>query len=205
VTCWEVPQRSTSNSGASDERALVQQAQRGEVEAFTVLVYRHQDRIYRLALRVVGPDAAEDVAQQAFLKAWQGLAQFQGASAFGTWLYRMAVNLCLDHLRRVGRFRPLPLDDVAPVVAGECDVAELVESTLEQNARREALAWALERLSSEDRLLLHLRVAEELSYEAIAELLGANAVTVGTRLYRARARLHGLVMQRLEEGGCGLR
>jgi RNA polymerase sigma factor (sigma-70 family) len=117
----------------------------------------------------------------------------------------MAVNLCLDHLRRVGRFRPLPLDEVAPVVAGDCDVAELVESTLEQDARRDALAWALERLSSEDRLLLHLRVAEELSYEAIAELLGTNAVTVGTRLYRARARLHGLVMRRLEEGGRGLR
>ena len=82
--------------------------------AFGELVRRHQDRVYRLAWRFVGPDAAEDVAQQAFLKAWLGLDQFSGGSSFGTWLYRLAMNCCLDQLRnRLGdshELRVVPLE-----------------------------------------------------------------------------------------------
>lgn len=182
----------------------ISRARRGDVEAFTTLVHEHQDSIYRLAVRMVGFDQAEDVAQQAFVKAWLGLNSFQGTSAFGTWLYRITMNLCLDHLRRSNRFQPVPLDDVESSLPSTDDVAEQVATAAELASRREALTWAIERTPTEDRLLLNLRVGENRSYESIAEILQINPITVGTRLYRARARLQ-LVDWRLEEVEHGVR
>jgi len=192
-------------TAADDDNELVRRARRGEADRFTTLVRRHQDRVYRLAWRMVGPDAAEDVAQQAFLKAWLGLDQFAGTSSFGTWLYRLAMNCCLDHLRHTHRFQPRPLEDAEASLASDLDVAEVVVEALEQTERDAALAWALARLPSDDRLLLHLRLGEGLPYERIAELLGIKSSTVGTRLFRARARLHGLIGERLREGTRELR
>jgi len=169
------------------------------------LVRRHQDPIYRLSVRMVGVDAAQDLAQQAFLKAWLRLDQFKGDAAFGTWLYRLAVNTCLDHLRHVNRFQEIPLEEIAPALPEVQDVADLVQRRLDQDAQREALAWALEHLPSEDRLLLALRIGEELAYDAIAEILGITSTTVGTRLFRARARLHALVRERMTEDARGVR
>ena len=184
---------------SADDNELARRAQQGDVDAFAALVRHHQDPMYRLAWRMVGPDAAEDLAQQAFLKAWQRLGQFHRSSSFGTWLYRLATNCCLDHLRHTRRFQPLPLDAIDSSFPADEDVGETVVDALDQAARREALAWALDRVPSEDRLLLHLRVGEGLSYQRIAELLGTKPATVGTRLYRARSRLHQLVAERLKE------
>jgi RNA polymerase sigma-70 factor (ECF subfamily) len=183
--------------GDADDDDLVRRARRGDAAAFAGLVRLHQDRVYRLALRMVGPDAAEDVAQQAFVRAWQAVNRFDARAAFGTWLYRIAINACLDELRRAARERPVPLDDVAPTLVGGDDVAETVADEDTWDRRRAALAWALERLPDDDRLILHLRTGEDRSYEEIGAVLGLNIRTVGTRLYRARARLHALVMQRL--------
>jgi RNA polymerase sigma-70 factor, ECF subfamily len=194
-----------SETPADDDNELVGRARSGDADRFTTLVRRHQGRVYRLAWRMVGPDAAEDVAQQAFLKAWLGLDQFTGASSFGTWLYRLAMNCCLDHLRHTQRFHPRPLEETEASLASDVDVAEVIVEALEQSERHGALAWALERLPSDDRLLLHLRLGEGLPYERIAELLGVKSSTVGTRLFRARARLHGLIVERMQEGARDLR
>jgi RNA polymerase sigma-70 factor, ECF subfamily len=194
-----------SETAADDDNELARRARLGDADRFTTLVRRHQQRVYRLAWRMVGPDAAEDVAQQAFLKAWLGLDQFAGASSFGTWLYRLAMNCCLDHLRHTHRVHPRPLDESDASFASDVDVAEVVVDALEQTERHDALAWALERLPSDDRLLLHLRLGERLPYDRIAELLGVKSSTVGTRLFRARARLHGLISARMAEGARDLR
>jgi RNA polymerase sigma-70 factor, ECF subfamily len=194
-----------SETAADDDSELVRRARNGDADRFTILVRRHQDRVYRLAWRMVGPDSAEDVAQQAFVKAWLGLAQFTGASSFGTWLYRLAMNCCLDHLRHTRRFHARPLADADAWLASDVDVAEVIVEALEQSERHDALAWALERLPSDDRLLLHLRLSEGLAYERIAELLEVKPSTVGTRLFRARARLHGLIVERMQEGTRDLR
>jgi RNA polymerase sigma-70 factor, ECF subfamily len=183
-----------------DDNALARRAQHGDRDAYTCLVRRHQDRIYGLAWRMVGADAADDLVQQAFLKAWLALDHFHGNASFGTWLYRLAMNVCLDELRRAGRFRLLALDTAEAVLQADDDVAEIVIEGVEQAARSLALAHALEHLPTEDRLLLHLRVIDGLTYAAIAELLGIKSITVGTRLFRARARLHALVVQQLAEG-----
>jgi RNA polymerase sigma-70 factor (ECF subfamily) len=204
---WAVGRRSSpAERSAADERDLVRRARDGDAEAFAALVHVHQDRIFRLALRMVGPDAAEDLTQQAFIRAWQGLDRFDGAAAFGTWLYRIAINACLDHQRRLNHSPVLSLDDcVWPADSGD-DPAEQVADAAERSERRAALVWALERLPDDDRLLLHLRVGEERSYEEIADLLHLNVRTVGTRLYRARARLHQLMLRSLgKEDGDDLR
>jgi RNA polymerase sigma-70 factor (ECF subfamily) len=194
-----------SGTAADDDNELARRARKGDADRFTTLVRRHQDRVYRLAWRMVGPDAAEDVAQQAFLKAWLGMDQFTGASSFGTWLYRLAMNCCLDQLRATHRYRPRPLAEAEAWLASDVDVAEVIVEAFEQSERHSALAWALEQLPSDDRLLLHLRLGEGLPYERIAELLGVKPSTVGTRLFRARARLHGLIVERMQEGARDLR
>lgn len=191
--------QSVETAAGPDEGVLVVRAAGGDTAAFTLLVERYQDRVYRLALGMVGPDTAEDIAQQAFLNAWQGLARFAGAAAFGTWLHRIAINCCLDHLRRSGRHRPTPLEEVAYQIAAGDDVEQSVVDAAESSERQAALAWALAELPSEQRLLLHLRIAEERSYDEIAALLSLKSRTVGTRLYRARARLHTLLVRRLGE------
>jgi RNA polymerase sigma-70 factor (ECF subfamily) len=134
-----------------------------------------------------------------------GLDQFTGGSSFGTWLYRIAMNCCLDQLRASHRFQPRPLAEADAWLASEVDVAEVIVESLDQSDRHGALVWALERLPSDDRLLLHLRLGEGLPYERIAELLGVKPATVGTRLFRARARLHGLIAERIQEGAHDLR
>lgn len=184
---------------------LVRRAQHGETAAFEVLVRHYQDAVYRLAARMVGVDAAQDLAQQSFLKAWLRLEQFKGDAAFGTWLYRLAMNCCLDHLRHVNRFRELPLEAVEPELPDAEDVAELVQTMLDRDAQRDSLVWALDQLPTEDRVLLALRIGEGLSYDAIADVLGISRTTVGTRLFRARDRLHTLVARRMVEDARGVR
>ena len=84
---------------AWDERELVRRAQHDDIDAFSTLVRKHQDAIYRLTTCMVGVDAAEGLAQGACLKAWQEIGHFASEAVFGTWLYRIATNFCLDHLR----------------------------------------------------------------------------------------------------------
>jgi len=184
-----------------DERELVRRAQGGDAAAFGVLVVRHQDVIYRLTVRTVGYDAAEDLAQTAFLKAWGALPGFAGDAAFGTWLYRIALNGCYDYLRRRARHREQPLDEEALAVPDGDDLAEGIVAAAEDEERRVAIVAALAELPADDRTLLALRVGEEWSYERIASELGLKSKTVGTRLFRARAKLHRLISQQLRERG----
>ena len=185
---------------AAADAELVLRARRGDAGAFGTLVQRHQDAIYRLAWRMVGPEAAEDVAQGAFLRAWVALPDFAGEAAFGTWLHRIALNGCYDHLRRRARVRLAPLDAEALAVPDGQDVAEAVVAAAEDAARRAAVADALAELSGEERALLAMRVGEGWSYERIGAALGLKINTVGTRLFRARAKLHRLGGRRLREG-----
>lgn len=142
-----------SETAADDDNELVRRARTGDADRFATLVRRHQDRVYRLAWRMVGPDAAEDVAQQTFLKAWLGLDQFTGASSFGTWLYRLAMNCCLDHLRHTHRFHARPLADADACLASDMDVAEVTVEALEESERsaaRSSVARSSEVSSSGD-------------------------------------------------------
>ncbi len=183
--------------GELDEGELVRRAQLGDAAAFGVLITTYQEVIYRLAVRTAGYEAAEDLAQVAFLKAWEALPRFAGDAAFSTWLYRIALNSCYDYLRRSAKQRFEPLDDLALAVPDQQDVAAQVIATAEDAERRAALVAALAKLPADERALLALRVGEGWSYEQIATTFAINSATVGTRLFRIRARLRQLVRQQL--------
>ncbi|MBI1382304.1 MAG: sigma-70 family RNA polymerase sigma factor [Planctomycetaceae bacterium] len=174
------------------DEMLVEEARAGRAAAFQELVERHQDRIFRLVRQYARqPAEVEDLAQDTFLKAFRRLDSFAGQASFATWLHRIAVNTCLDNLKRKSR---------SPVVSAEDP--ELIESESGRPARavvapdarmdQEEIAAvtrrALEELPEIFRTVLVLREFEELSYQEMAETLGISIGTIESRLFRARAR-----------------
>lgn len=177
------------------EQELVARAKSGDTDAFAQLVEANQNRIYSLALRMVGnPEDAADLAQEAFLSAWRGLERFQGEAAFSTWLYRLASNACIDFLRKEKRKRAaggvLSLDDTEEGATLDLpDYDADPHRQLEQSEVRRAIADGLAGLSPEHRNVLTLREISGLSYAEIADLLGLEEGTVKSRISRARLAL----------------
>jgi RNA polymerase sigma-70 factor (ECF subfamily) len=180
------------------EQELISRARQGDQDAFARLVEAHQKRVYNQALRMVGDAGdAQDVAQEAFLNAWRGLAAFQGESTFATWLHRLTANAAIDHLRRrkargTEGQRSLDEEDGGPEPQ---DPAPGPEEALAQRERRAALNRALEQLSPEHRQALELRVLDGLSYEEMGQLLALPPGTVRSRLARARLALKKILAQ----------
>lgn len=172
------------------EDDLIREAQRGQVAAFERLVERHQAKVYSLALRLCGNrDDAADMAQEALLKAFLSLPNFRGGSSFGTWLYRITTNVCLDEMRRRSR-RPQTLGEREELPAYQpCDPAPGPELRALQHEERRALEAAIAALPQDFRVPLVLRDVEGLSYEEIARATGLALGTVKSRIHRARLQL----------------
>ncbi len=173
-----------------DEAALIARAQAGNTDAFEELVHQHQRYVYNLALRVVGnPQEAEDLAQEAFVRAWQALPNFRRQAQFRTWLYRIVTNLCYNRLptlrRELNALGEDYLLDLHSEDFGEANPAKRVES----NEMHALLYTEMERLPESYRLLLALRYMQELSYEEIATIVNLPLGTVKTGLFRAKERL----------------
>jgi RNA polymerase sigma-70 factor (ECF subfamily) len=191
--------RGSSNTEADPARdaALVARARDGDRAAFDELVLRHEDRVYNMALRMLGnPDDALDLAQEVFLSAYRALKGFESKALFSTWLYRVTVNRCRDEMRRratVKHTRPTRLggpdaDDPA------ADPPARTASPEEAAASREAtaiVAAAVAALPDEAREAIVLRDVEGLAYEEIADVLDLPVGTVRSRLHRARLDLKG--------------
>jgi RNA polymerase sigma-70 factor (ECF subfamily) len=161
---------------------LVRKAQAGDVDAYEVLVRRHRDRIYRLALRMLGDrHDAEDIAQDVVIQVWTALAGFTGASSFTTWLYRIVVNRCLNQIRRSRSTRPM-LDSDPPPVAGAEDMV-----IARQRAR--AVMEAVAALPPDQRAVVVLHQLEGLSYREVAAVVNISEDAVRGRLHRARVSL----------------
>ena len=183
-----------------EELRLIRRVQAGETEAFEDLVRAHEKTVYNLALRMTG-DAqdAEDMAQEAFLKAYRSLGDFRGESKFSVWLYRIVSNVCLDFLRRRSRRPSVSL--TAEDEEGEeqqWDVPDerlSPERLLEQKLTREAVQAGLRELPEEQREILLLREIKGLSYEEIGEILSLEPGTVKSRIFRARKRLCAFLLR----------
>lgn len=171
--------------GGLDDATLAVRAGEGDADAFEELVVRYQGQIYRLALRMLGNAAeAEDVTQDSFLAAWRGLPGLRERGAFGGWLYRLAVNRCLNLLR--GR-RPAAELDVSALPSARAD--EQPEQAAETGERVAALGAALQRLTPAQRACWVLRELHELPYEEIAGITGVSTAAVRGRIARSRAVL----------------
>ena len=176
------------------DELLIRRAQRGDADAFEQLLLEHQKNVYNLCYRMAGnPDDAMDLSQETFLRAWRCLDQYQFASAFSTWLYRLCSNICIDFLRRRRRQQTVPLTfedaDGEEQTYAVPDAQPLPEEQVELKLTRETLAAAMAQLLPEHRAVLQLRVVNEMSYEQIADALDIQIGTVKSRLSRARNQL----------------
>ncbi|MBC8249529.1 MAG: sigma-70 family RNA polymerase sigma factor [Anaerolineales bacterium] len=171
---------------------LVARARQGNEAAFEQLVRRHQRYVFNLAYRVLGDyTEAEDVAQEAFVRAWRGLSGFRGQARFTTWLYRIVHNLCLNRLPGLRR----ELLQVEPLEEVLSSPAPSPPDLFEARERVVFLHAELDRLPEKYRLVLTLRYLQGLSYAKIAAALDVPMGTVKTHLHRARR----LLMERLRQ------
>jgi RNA polymerase sigma-70 factor (ECF subfamily) len=192
-------QRGVSRAASASDEEAISRAKRGDHAAFRVLVERYQQRVYRLALRILrDEEMARDAVQDAFLKVYASLGRFEGRSSFYTWLYRVVLNLCLDLRRRDRSSRHVEwAEEHTPLSEGaDPDSEEPMEGAppsphhvLERAELRERMAAAIEELPDAARRTLLLREVDGLSYEEIALALEIPKGTVMSRLHYARRRM----------------
>ncbi len=175
----------TRDAAHADHR-LVRRTLDGDLRAFEDLVGRHQDVVFRVASRIVGNEHAEDVSQDAFLRAFHRLGRFRGEASFRTWLLQITQNAALSHLERATR-RALGSDALPDPV--DPDASRQPVSALERRERQRRLERKLDLLRADYRSLLVLRDLEGLTYGEIAEILEMPLGSVKGRLHRARLEL----------------
>lgn len=171
------------------ERSLIDNALLGNTDAFGELVRLHQNRLYTAMVHVVGcPAEAEDVVQEAFIRAFRKLDRFRGQANFYTWLYRIAFNRFVDRRRTQRPTRSLEAE-MQHIEQRATDTDQSPSRPLELQEQSQRVRFALAKLSECDRAILILREFEECDYTTISEMLGLKVGTVRSRLHRARGHL----------------
>jgi len=167
-----------------EDHEVIEQVKQGSAEHFEILVRRYEGRLFALAWRMLHNRAdCEDVVQEAFVKAYRSLGKFRGEARFSTWLYRIALNLILNRLRRGSRLRETDLD------------LERMESPAtpagaeRRNLLRAAVARAIDELPPRQRAVFHMRYEEERPHAEIAEILGLSEGAVKASYHHAVAKL----------------
>ena len=189
---------SQQDKSALSDVDLASAAQKGDMGAFEELVARHRDQIYARACSMVrNEDEALDLSQEAWVKGWQRLAQFQGEASFATWMTRIVINLCVDQLRKQKRQRAESVEVLEEESGG---VERFMPVTmpnpaagLERTELRRRIDRALDQLSAEHRTVLVLHEFEGLGYREIAGQMGCSIGTVMSRLFYARRRMASLL------------
>lgn len=184
---FAVPEARGRDAGAADEQATLAAARTGDREAFGRLVERYQRDVYRLCYRYVNDHHdASDLAQDAFLKAFRAIGSFRGDSAFSTWMYRIAVNTCLNFrsAKRAAREElPETLPDPRP------GIGQRILDDEQSRRVREAVT----RLPEKQRATLILKVYNELTHDEVAKILGSSVGTVKANLFHALANLRKML------------
>jgi len=190
-------------TGAATDQQLVARVQKGDSRAFDLLVLKYQHRIFGLISRYVhDADEVQDVAQEAFIKAYRALPKFRGDSAFYTWLYRIAINTAKNYL--VSRSRRPPGSDVEIEDAeyyasgGALHEIETPESALFGAELKQVVERAIKNLPEDLRTAVTLREFDGLSYEDIADIMDCPVGTVRSRIFRAREAIDGQVREQLD-------
>jgi RNA polymerase sigma-70 factor (ECF subfamily) len=187
---WSLPVLLAASGGAAkasglreDDRRAIEACQRGDRDAFDGLVQRYQRDVYRLCYRYVNNhDDANDAAQEVFLRAYRAIGRFRGESAFSTWLYRIAVNTCLNF-----RAARKPPGDELPDTLVDPQPGALASVEKDERARR--VRDAVSRLPEKQRATVILKVYHDLTHEEVAGILGATVGTVKANLFHALGNL----------------
>jgi RNA polymerase sigma-70 factor, ECF subfamily len=183
---------------AAEDKALVGWSQAGDMRAFEEMVARHRDKIYARAYSMMrNEDEAVDLSQEAWVKGWQRLKQFQGEASFGTWMTRIVINLCLDALRRKKRQHADSIELMAEESGGVERHMPVVTVNptegLEREELRQRIDQAFGQLSEAHRTVLVLHEFDGLEYKEIAKVMGCSIGTVMSRLFYARRRMAALM------------
>ena len=187
-----------------EEAELVQQAQRGRLEAYDELVRRYQERIYATVYHMTANhEDANDLAQETFVKAFRALRSFRGGSSFYTWLYRIAVNKTINFLKQRRHRTHMSLNDLDVSAEHDPDLVALIS---DKTPRREValaelqekLNAAMQKLSEDHRLVVTLHDVQGLPHEEIAKIMDCNIGTVRSRLFYARQQLQGYLSDYLK-------
>ncbi|MFO1380198.1 MAG: RNA polymerase sigma factor RpoE [Chitinivorax sp.] len=188
------------------DQQLVERAQRGDKRAFELLVAKYQRKLGRLLSRFIrDPAELEDVAQEAFIKAYRALPSFRGESAFYTWLYRIGINTAKNYLVASGRRAPVSADiglddEDGPELDERVPDNHTPETELMNRQIVETVNAAMEQLPDELRVAITLRELEGLSYEDIAAAMGCPIGTVRSRIFRAREAIAAQLKPLLDIG-----
>jgi len=192
-------QNGTGSRGMTrTDEELVARAQGGDIESFNQLIVRWERPIYALAYRVIGKEEdARDVCQDAFLRAYRALPGFKGQAKFSSWLYRIALNLCRDWIRRQRRapVSQLPEDMDAIELASEKGPVESIEDLVARRELSAIVEEAMSELSEEQRTAIILKEYHGMTFQEIADMQGCPLSTVKTRLYQGLS----LLRRRLEQ------
>jgi RNA polymerase sigma-70 factor (ECF subfamily) len=186
----------------SAELDLVERSKGGDLTAFEELVVMYQKQIYNLSYRMMGSEEdACDMTQEAFLKAFKSIRKFNGKSSFGTWVYRIAVNVCIDELRKRKKVKlyPLCIMTTRRVTAGKliADTEDLPEERIERQETRKQVQRAIKQAYGGLQGHNHTKRHTGQSYQEIAGILGLNIGTVKSRINRAR---HNLKEELIKQG-----
>jgi RNA polymerase sigma factor (sigma-70 family) len=188
------------------DEQLIERIQQGEIRCFAELVDRHKDRALTVAVRLLRRrEDAEEAVQDAFVRAFRGLAEFRGESRFSTWFYRILYNICLTRLRRgpAGQVRmTVSIDDpdADEPASAVVDEGDDPLDQLDINETRAIIAEEMARLPERFRLPVTLFYVNDMSYDEIAAVLDAPIGTVKTNLFRGRVALRDQVRARFAEG-----
>lgn len=190
---------------ALDDRPLVLRAKGGDLSAYDELIQRHQQRIYGLCYHLTSNhEDANDLAQDAFIKGWKALSSFKGDSSFYTWIYRVAYNSCLNHLKtRRNRTPHLSLNDLDSQVEHDPDLVALISNRtprrdVDLGELQKRLNESLLKLSEEHRTVVVLHDVQGLQHDEIAKIVGCNPGTVRSRLFYARQQLQAWLSEFLK-------
>jgi RNA polymerase sigma-70 factor, ECF subfamily len=189
------------NADRSDDLSLINRFKAGDISAFEEILLRHQDKIYNLCRRMLGNSRdAEDATQDVFLKAYQNLNKFKPDSSLHTWLFRIAVNTCIDYKRKPffeSLFKTSKEGEV--FVADRPADSPSPDRLYESKEINDAIQLALSRLSAKLKVVIVLREIEGLSYDEIADVLDVSTGTVKSRISRAREELKELLKKFREQ------
>ena len=196
------------STGFTEDFSLIREVQRGNTAAFEQLVYAHDQSVLRLALRITGSQTdAQDIYQETFLRAFKKLGSFRKECAFSTWIYRIATNVCLDHLRK----KPNCRETSAAEVNADGEEYDLLNQLPDDRAlsnpeqevlRREIgahISRALTRLTPRERIIFELKHYQGLTLRHLGEILNCSEASIKTTLFRGMRKL------RLHLSGCYLR
>ncbi|WP_066504342.1 RNA polymerase sigma factor [Abyssisolibacter fermentans] len=187
----------------NNEEKLIKKCQKGDIDAFETLISSYEKIAYNIALKMLkNREDAMDISQEAFIKVFKSIDKFNFKSSFSTWLYRIVVNTCIDHLKK--KKKVYSIDSTVETQNGEIhteipDTTNNPEQLMEKKLTKELVHRSINELSETHKVVIVLRDIQGFSYEEISQIIGCSQGTVKSRISRARSALKKIIINDTEQ------